>query len=373
MASAGAQDDKVVFKYVYIPADHTESLEERTFKCDQSDDVMGFLNMAKAHFTAASPAQSQAEQQQLQKAFRANLGAKAAGVSDEMLNMLAGHQLVEPIALLANAPETGFVGVYMYCDDQATLKHLPINQRATAIAAAAGQALEVSGDVFIGRYFDNEDDFKRMDFTLSDLNSSAPWIQEAQQQILRRSQRSSNTQALMHNLQQQHTDSKQAAAAAAATAAGGGSSAAKQQSPSEVEKVKGNEAYRKRDYQAALGHYTAALKLDPSNTAARNNRAQAYLALHMHQQAAADTAAVLEAEPQNVKALLRRAAAREGLSQCQEAAADCRRALELEPFNVEAKQRLAKLQEQLGAGGDQQQQQEHEGQPGEQQPQEQHL
>jgi len=28
---------------------------------------MGFLNMAKAHFTAASPAQSQAEQQQLQK------------------------------------------------------------------------------------------------------------------------------------------------------------------------------------------------------------------------------------------------------------------------------------------------------------------
>jgi len=52
---------------------------------------------------------------------------------------------VEPIALLANAPETGFVGVYMYCDDQATLKHLPINQRATAIAAAAGQALEVRG------------------------------------------------------------------------------------------------------------------------------------------------------------------------------------------------------------------------------------
>jgi len=109
--------------------------------------------------------------------------------------------------------------------------------------------------VFIGRYFDNEDDFKRMDFTLSDLNSSAPWIQEAQQQILRRSQRSSNTQALMHNLQQQHTDSKQAAAAAAATAAGGGSSAAKQQSPSEVEKVKGNEVSGGRGGGWVLGRF----------------------------------------------------------------------------------------------------------------------
>lgn len=51
---------------------------------------------------------------------------------------------VEPIALLANSPETGFVGVYMYCDDQATLKHLPSNMRATQIAAEAGQALQVS-------------------------------------------------------------------------------------------------------------------------------------------------------------------------------------------------------------------------------------
>lgn len=51
---------------------------------------------------------------------------------------------VEPIALLANSPASGFVGVYMYCDDQATLKHLPHNMRATQIAAEAGQALQVT-------------------------------------------------------------------------------------------------------------------------------------------------------------------------------------------------------------------------------------
>jgi hypothetical protein len=51
---------------------------------------------------------------------------------------------VEPIALLANSPETGFVGVYMYCDDQASIKQLPANPRATAIAATAGMHIQVS-------------------------------------------------------------------------------------------------------------------------------------------------------------------------------------------------------------------------------------
>jgi hypothetical protein len=54
---------------------------------------------------------------------------------------------VEPIALLANSPETGFVGVYMYCDDQATIKQLPPNPRATAIAATAGMHIQVRAGV----------------------------------------------------------------------------------------------------------------------------------------------------------------------------------------------------------------------------------
>jgi hypothetical protein len=34
---------------------------------------------------------------------------------------------------------------------------------------------QVRGDVFVARIFDNDDDFKRLDFTLNDLSSSAPW------------------------------------------------------------------------------------------------------------------------------------------------------------------------------------------------------
>jgi hypothetical protein len=88
--------------------------------------------------------------------------------------------------------------------------------------------MQVSGDVFLGRYFDNEEDFKRMDFTQADLSSAAPWVREARAQLMRRSERSGNTQQLMQQLRQQQP-------------AASGGSAAKPQSPSEVEKNKGNE------------------------------------------------------------------------------------------------------------------------------------
>lgn len=40
------------------------------------------------------------------------------------------------------------------------------------------QCLQVNGDAFIGRTFDNGDDFKRLNFTVSEVSSSsAAWVQ----------------------------------------------------------------------------------------------------------------------------------------------------------------------------------------------------
>ncbi len=77
------------------------------------------------------------------QAFKAHMGDKATGVGDGLLDALSSTQMVEPIALLANSPANGFVGVYMYADDQASIKGLPHNARATAIAQAAGLHLQV--------------------------------------------------------------------------------------------------------------------------------------------------------------------------------------------------------------------------------------
>ena len=35
----------------------------------------------------------------------------------------------------------------------------------------------MNGYAFIGRTFDNGDDFKRLDFTVSEVSSSAAWVQ----------------------------------------------------------------------------------------------------------------------------------------------------------------------------------------------------
>jgi hypothetical protein len=34
----------------------------------------------------------------------------------------------------------------------------------------------VHGDAFLARVFDNEDEFERLDFTLPEVSSSAPWV-----------------------------------------------------------------------------------------------------------------------------------------------------------------------------------------------------
>ena len=39
--------------------------------------------------------------------------------------------------------------------------------------------MQVRGDVFMARVFDNEDDFKRLDFSLQEVSSTAAWVKEA--------------------------------------------------------------------------------------------------------------------------------------------------------------------------------------------------
>jgi len=50
---------------------------------------------------------------------------------------------VENVALLANSKDAGFVGVNMYCDDQAIAKELPLNPRAAQIAECCGKPMQV--------------------------------------------------------------------------------------------------------------------------------------------------------------------------------------------------------------------------------------
>ena len=98
------------------------------------------------------------------------------------------------------------------------------------------------------------------------------------------------------------------AKAAAAAAAGASSSSSASPSSSRFDRAngaknEGNAAMARGDHAGAHEAYTRALELDPSNLAARNNRAFAAMKLARFGEAERDASLVLAREPHNAKAL----------------------------------------------------------------------
>lgn len=54
---------------------------------------------------------------------------------------------------------------------------VPLAQPAVKLSFNMLQNMQVNGDAFIGRTYDNGDDFRRLDFKVSEVSSSAAWVQ----------------------------------------------------------------------------------------------------------------------------------------------------------------------------------------------------
>ena len=64
-------------------------------------------------------------------------------VSAQLLANAADLGMVESCALLGNSRDNGFVGVNLYCDDEAAFVDAPLNPRASEIAACCGKPMQV--------------------------------------------------------------------------------------------------------------------------------------------------------------------------------------------------------------------------------------
>ncbi|XP_050258714.1 translocon at the outer membrane of chloroplasts 64 [Quercus robur] len=111
----------------------------------------------------------------------------------------------------------------------------------------------------------------------------------------------------------------------------------------EIAKEKGNQAFKDKQWQKAIGFYTEAIKLSGKNATYYSNRALAYLELGSYLQAEADCTQAINLDKKNVKAYLRRATAREMLGYYKEAIDDFGYALVLEPTNKRAGQSVDRL------------------------------
>ncbi|CAH8370302.1 unnamed protein product [Eruca vesicaria subsp. sativa] len=119
-----------------------------------------------------------------------------------------------------------------------------------------------------------------------------------------------------------------------------------QEESAEIAKEKGNQAFKEKQWQKAIGLYSEAIKLSDNNATYYSNRAAAYLEIGSFLLAEEDCTKAIALDKKNVKAYLRRGTAREMLGAYKEAIDDFRHALVLEPNNKRASlsaERLRKL------------------------------
>lgn len=312
------------FKFVYIPCDASDAIEEWTLVQPEGKEVECLLDRLKEHFASASPVTSNARQKealltQLTEDVRERL-------SQETLDAAASILMVETVQLLPMTPENGYVAVNLYVDDKGAIKGLPINKRASEITACCGNPVEVRGDAFVARIFDDEDEFRRLDFDISEMSSSARWVIDARLYNERKRERES-PEAVLRQIESN---------AKAETRA-------EMLSSAEAERQKGNECFKLGKYRESIKHYDEAIRLKPNMAVAYSNRAMAYLKLEDFLEAEVDADKALELDHMNVKALYRRGCAREGMGLKEEAIGDFNRVLLYEPKNKDASNRLNAL------------------------------
>jgi len=181
------------FKYVFIPAADCEPMQEMTY----SEDVVtletdSFRPFCENFFASAGKTADRAVLlEQLKQRTGVDVTEKAgeSKLGPEAMDRLLSSTSVEIFPVQLPTKESGFHGISAYCDDKGVAKELEENTRASGLVQACGYPGQTfRGDIFLGRVFDdNEDEWKRIDFTLADCSTDASWVEQVKKQRSNRS------------------------------------------------------------------------------------------------------------------------------------------------------------------------------------------
>jgi len=119
-------------------------------------------------------------------------------------------------------------------------------------------------------------------------------------------------------------------------------------------KNEGNELLKKNDLEGAIGKYTEAISINPSNKVFFSNRSAAYAKKSEYQKAHDDAVKAIELEPTWPKGYSRKGAALVGLNRLEEAKIAYEESLKLDPNNAATKAEVESLKSKLsGPSGSQ--------------------
>jgi len=183
--TGGAEDHIVNFSFVLIPEKLTEPMQELWSIGKRSRDGRdfndNFLDFLTRYFSNKHGRDADIKEV-------ANNIAREKGLeplSEEQLRILQHSQPSELHMLALPRREFGFIGVSLYTDDLGQSKNLKPNARATQFANECGMLIEVLGDAFVTRVYDDQERFTRLNFSFKDCSSQAQWLKEAKEDNIR--------------------------------------------------------------------------------------------------------------------------------------------------------------------------------------------
>ena len=182
--------------YVLVPANVDQPLQELTIDLsDDSTELTVFLDTLKIHYRKKKRTKQGANQQienikkELNKNMKGNDNLNK--IDDDLLNQATSWEMVGTIVLLPPLPNVGnkrqpigsslYRTVQMYVDDNGQFKNYERNLRAESIAKCCNvpRLTPIMGDVFISCYYDDDNNFRRLNFSLKDCESDSKWTKEA--------------------------------------------------------------------------------------------------------------------------------------------------------------------------------------------------
>jgi len=181
------------FKYLFIPASPNDEIKEFEYECNiESLEDDTFREFVEKYFSGVSQnLDRDILMKQLQERTGIDIKEKTekGEMAPEALERLMTATSVEIFPVLLPTKQSNFEGISVYLDDKGVAKGLEENVRVSGLVQACGYPGQTfRGDVFIGRVFDdNEEIWRRADFTMSDCNSEAPWVSTTKLQRAKKS------------------------------------------------------------------------------------------------------------------------------------------------------------------------------------------
>jgi hypothetical protein len=131
MAAAASAYSHGPFTYVFVPANVSDSMTERSASAANTDAAISCMtDLCKEHFQQVKDirAMPAAERATSMAQMRAQIAQKHPGVtvSDAQIESIFDMNMVDTVPLLVNKPKGGYIGVNMYVDDQGQTKQLPV-------------------------------------------------------------------------------------------------------------------------------------------------------------------------------------------------------------------------------------------------------